>query len=168
MTYKAIVNDQEPIDIHIKSDGTILLNKNEIHLETDKINEHTYHIISQHQTFNVEVLQADFKSRKFLLKVNGKSAEVVLRDRFDQLIEQMGMQTMESEHEKEVKAPMPGLILHIAVREGQEVNKGDALLTLEAMKMENVIKAPVAGIISGIRIEEQQSVEKNQLLMIID
>lgn len=167
MTYKAIVNDQEPIDIQIKSDGAILLNKNEMHLEPDKINEHTYHIISQQQTFNVEVLQADFKSRKFLLKINGKPAEVVLRDRFDQLIEQMGMQAMESEHEKEVKAPMPGLILNIPVKEGQEVNKGDTLLTLEAMKMENVIKAPVAGVISNIHIKEQQSVEKSQLLMVI-
>lgn len=167
MTYKAFTDDQEPYDIEIKSD-TILLNNRETTLELVKINKQLYHIISQNQSFSVEVIETNFSIKKFLFKINGKPVEVVLHDQLDQLIEQMGMQPHEEEHEKEIVAPMPGLILNIAVKEGQEVKKGDALLTLEAMKMENVLKSPAQGIISDIRIKEHQSVEKNQLLVIIE
>ena len=65
----------------------------------------------------------------------------------------------------EIHAPMPGLVLEINVSEGQEVEKGDPLLILEAMKMENVIKAPGNGIIKKIHVEKGNPVEKNELLV---
>lgn len=167
MTYKAFTDDQKPYDIRIKS-GTILLNNREITLDLAKINEHLYHIISQNQSVNVEVVKSNLSTKQFLFKINGKPIEVVLHDQLDQLIEQMGMQTSEEEHEKEIAAPMPGLILSIAVKEGQEVKKGDVLLTLEAMKMENALKSPTQGVVAAIRVKERQSVEKNQLLVLIE
>jgi biotin carboxyl carrier protein len=66
---------------------------------------------------------------------------------------------------KEVKAPMPGLIFEIKVQEGDEVKKGDTLVILEAMKMENILKSPGDGIIKEIRIKKGDSVEKNQVLI---
>ena len=66
---------------------------------------------------------------------------------------------------KDIKAPMPGLILDIMVEVGQEVKKGDALMILEAMKMENVLKSTGEGTITSIEVEKGQSVEKNNILI---
>ena len=64
-----------------------------------------------------------------------------------------------------VKAPMPGLILEINVKVGQEVKENDPLLILEAMKMENIITSPRDGIIKLIDAKKGDAVEKNQLLI---
>jgi biotin carboxyl carrier protein len=60
---------------------------------------------------------------------------------------------------------MPGLILEINIKEGQEVKENDALLILEAMKMENVINSPRDGIIKTIAVNKGETVDKNVLLI---
>lgn len=62
-------------------------------------------------------------------------------------------------------APMPGTILDIKVSVGQEVNKGDVLLILEAMKMENEIMAPESGKIIAIHVDKSASVNTSELLI---
>jgi len=57
------------------------------------------------------------------------------------------------------------LVLEIAVEVGQEVAKGDTLLILEAMKMENVIKSPTDGFIKSLSVSQAETVEKNQLIL---
>jgi biotin carboxyl carrier protein len=69
---------------------------------------------------------------------------------------------------KEVKAPMPGLVLDIRVVPGQMVQKGDVLLILEAMKMENAIKSATDGVVKQVKAIKGQSVEKNQLMIVFD
>ena len=66
---------------------------------------------------------------------------------------------------KEVKSPMPGIIKALNVKAGQQVKKGDVLLVLEAMKMENEIKAVKDGIVKKVNAEAMSSVEKNELLL---
>ena len=68
-------------------------------------------------------------------------------------------------HEKNVRAPMPGLIVKIEVAVGQEVHPGQGLLVMEAMKMENEIKALGAGRVKEIRVVQRQPVEQNQVLI---
>ncbi|MCF8260432.1 MAG: hypothetical protein K9J12_06635 [Melioribacteraceae bacterium] len=68
----------------------------------------------------------------------------------------------------EVRAPMPGLILKLSKKEGEEVKIGDSLLILEAMKMENDLTAKRDGIIKNLNVIEGQTIEKNQLLMKIE
>jgi biotin carboxyl carrier protein len=60
---------------------------------------------------------------------------------------------------------MPGLVLSINVKVGDTIQKGDTLMILEAMKMENVIKAPADAVVKKININKGQAVEKAQLLM---
>ncbi len=64
-----------------------------------------------------------------------------------------------------VSAPMPGTILGVKVAVGDKVEKGQMLLILEAMKMENEIAAPEAGTVSSINVETGESVESGQLLV---
>lgn len=68
----------------------------------------------------------------------------------------------------EIKAPMPGNIVEILVKTGDEVNEGDELLILEAMKMENPIYAPEAGVVKEIKVKEKDTVEADQVLMILE
>ncbi len=65
----------------------------------------------------------------------------------------------------EIKAPMPGLVLDIRVAEGDAVKKGDTILVLEAMKMENSIKSPTDGLVKKISVKKGLAVEKNQVLI---
>jgi biotin carboxyl carrier protein len=67
-----------------------------------------------------------------------------------------------------LKAAMPGLVVEVEVEPGQEVKKGDGLLIVEAMKMENEIKAPGPGVIKEIKVKPGQPVEKNQVLVVFD
>ncbi len=64
-----------------------------------------------------------------------------------------------------IKAPMPGLVVAIPVSDGQEVHKGDVLLILESMKMQNELKAPRTGVVSRIRTNIGEGVEQHQTLM---
>lgn len=67
----------------------------------------------------------------------------------------------------EIKSPMPGIIIAVPVEEGQTVKKGDKVIILESMKMENELKAPRDGVIARVAVSAGDSVEKNQVLIAI-
>jgi acetyl-CoA carboxylase biotin carboxyl carrier protein len=67
----------------------------------------------------------------------------------------------------EVKAPMPGKILDVLVKVGDQVKEDDEICMLEAMKMENPIYAPAGGTVKEIKVKANDSVETEQVLMII-
>ncbi|MDI9429707.1 MAG: acetyl-CoA carboxylase biotin carboxyl carrier protein subunit, partial [Spirochaetota bacterium] len=66
-----------------------------------------------------------------------------------------------------VKAPMPGLILRIEVKEGQKVAKNQLLLIMEAMKMENEIYAPCEGVVTKISVTQGQQLQSDDDLLVI-
>ena len=68
---------------------------------------------------------------------------------------------------QELRAPMPGLLKRVHVAEGSAVNEGDALVTLEAMKMENELRAAHAGTVARIAVAEGTKVEGGTLLIVI-
>ena len=78
------------------------------------------------------------------------------------------MDNLNQKKMNEVKAPMPGLVLRVMVNEGDAIQKGDALIVLEAMKMENIIKATGEGVVKKIIVQTKQAVEKNQVLMVME
>ena len=64
-----------------------------------------------------------------------------------------------------LKAPMPGLVVAVLIEEGQEVKKGQVMLILESMKMQNELKAPRDGIVGRVRVKAGESVEQRQTLL---
>lgn len=148
-----------------KSGDSILINEEILIWDFKKTSDKFYHIIHEGKSFNLEVVSINSEDKTVLLKLNNKSATVKLQDKFDLLLEKLGMNTQKGNHAKEIKAPMPGLIFDIKVIEGEEVKKGDPVLILEAMKMENIIKSPGDGIVKTIKIKKGDSVEKNQVLI---
>lgn len=69
---------------------------------------------------------------------------------------------------KEIKAPMPGLVVEVEVKEGDTVTKGSGLVIVEAMKMENEMKSPVDGVVQEVRVQKRDTVEKEQILIVIE
>jgi biotin carboxyl carrier protein len=100
-----------------------------------------------------------------VLKINGQRIELQAKDRFDRLLDRMGLSSATVAKVNEVKAPMPGLIVDIRVQPGQAVQKGDPLLVLEAMKMENILKAPADGVVSSVKVDLRTNVTKGQVLI---
>jgi len=160
----ATINGAQNYQVELKSNQT-LINEEEFSYDLVTVSSNRFHIIAQHQSYNVEVIKADHRTKEYLLKINGMQYAVQLQDRFDQLIQALGMQEEEVQADKKVQAPMPGLVLQIHVEEGATVAKGSPLVTLEAMKMENVIKATAEGTVKAVHARIGQSVEKNYLLL---
>jgi len=128
-----------------------------------KVGENLYHLLQDTRSYMVELHSAE--NRSIQLSINGVKTEALVQDKYDLLLEKLGMQQTNNSHHKEVRAPMPGMILEVMVEKGQKVSKGDKLLILEAMKMENVIKSEGNGTIVEVNIKKGMSVEKNQVLV---
>jgi biotin carboxyl carrier protein len=148
-----------------KSKETVAVNGNILDWDISEIRTGHYHVLHNNQSFNLELVSLDAETKTVKLKLNNKLCEVTIKDKFDLLLEKLGMNNLKSQTAKEIKAPMPGLIFDIKVKEGDEVKKGDAVLILEAMKMENILKSPGDGTVKAIKIKKGQSVEKNQVLI---
>ncbi|MPR32541.1 biotin/lipoyl-containing protein [Salmonirosea aquatica] len=130
-----------------------------------QLSPNRYHVLWKDRSFEVEVVEYDPAEKKTTLKINGQLLTTTTKDRVALLLESMGMDHAIATKINEVKAPMPGLIQTVSVKVGDAVKKGDILLVLVAMKMENTIKAPAEATVKAIRIEPGTSVEKNQVLI---
>lgn len=95
----------------------------------------------------------------------GQVYHITIQDGLDQLIKEMGLDEISNVFSGEIHSPMPGLVVEILVKEGQKVEKGEDLVILEAMKMENIIKAEGAGVVDKIYISKLDKVEKSQILI---
>ena len=116
-------------------------------------------------TFSGEVLEENIESNFLKLKLNHRVFEIRKKGELDDLISAMGLDIPKVKKLKELQAPMPGRIVNIAVSVGQELNVGDDILSLEAMKMENVIKSQTDATVKSVRIEKGVAVEKSQVLV---
>jgi biotin carboxyl carrier protein len=123
------------------------------------------HLIQGSRSLEAELLVVDLEAKTLQIRLGHKTTTLQLKDRFDLLLAEMGMNAVGSGSLKEIKAPMPGLILDLKVAPGDVVKKGDVVLILEAMKMENSIKSPGDGVVKEVKVSLKQSVEKNQVLL---
>jgi biotin carboxyl carrier protein len=117
------------------------------------------------KSYTAIVEKVDTKSKEITLRINGQTHKVAIQEPIDQLLASMGMDLKAMQKAEPVKAPMPGMILKVLVEPGQQINKGDGLLILEAMKMENVLKAGASATVKSIRVEERTAVEKGAVLI---
>lgn len=151
----------------------VVLEKNQIFLNNTPftwdllpIGPSTFHILKDGRSYTAELLEADTETKTFRLKINGNIHTLQVQDQMDLLLDKLGMSQALTHTLNDIKAPMPGLILDIKVEPGQAVKKGDPVLVLEAMKMENIIKSPGDGVVSQVKVNVRQNVEKNQVLVV--
>lgn len=117
------------------------------------------------KSYTAIIEKVDTRSKELSVRINGQVFNLGIQEPIDQLLHSMGMDLKAMQKVEPVKAPMPGMILKVLVEPGQQINKGDGLLVLEAMKMENVLKATASATVKNIRAVEKTAVEKGAILI---
>jgi biotin carboxyl carrier protein len=163
--YKVKINDHLNLEI-TEDKNQFIVGGEKIILDIQPLaNDQTSNVIYNNKSYNVEIIDFDEAAKLSTVKVNGNLYKVQVEDQFDLLLKKLGMDTAAGVKIREIKAPMPGLVLKIMVEEGAEVKKGDNLLVLEAMKMENILKSSTDGIVKKILVMQGDKIEKNTVLV---
>lgn len=162
MRYVTTIEEREFIveildEHHIAVDGVIF------EVDFDRVGDQpVYSLIVDGKSYDAHVYQQD-DWWQVLIRGSLYSAKVE-DEREKRLRASLGGGPTEQD-EFLLKAPMPGLIVSIPVNEGQSVEKGDVLLVLESMKMQNELKSPRAGSISRVRVKPGDRVEQKETLL---
>lgn len=131
-----------------------------------KWDNHKYFTIENNgKSFNGEIIENSTESNFIRVKINHREFKITKKGKLDSLIAELGMDKPKIKQLKDLPAPMPGRIVSIAVEIGQQIEIGDEILSLEAMKMENSLKAEGTGKVKAILVKNEQVVEKGSILI---
>lgn len=130
-----------------------------------KLPDGSFSIIRDGKSYVARIEEVDRETKTVVLRIGEKPYTVSIEEPLDRLLKEMGIDNSSAQKAGSVKAPMPGLILRILVAPGQAIEKGDGLIVLEAMKMENVLKATAAGTVKAVHAQEKTTVEKGAVLI---
>ncbi len=143
--------------------GTI--NGSDYTMDMAQKDAHNWIVTKDGVDYRVEVANLNTDNKTAVLRINGRKYAIKLKDQFDQLLKDLGLENMAVKKVSEIKSPMPGLVLDILVKAGDVIKKGDQVLILEAMKMENIIKSQTDAVVKSINTETGVAVEKGQVLI---
>ncbi len=128
-------------------------------------NETFFTLTYQGKKFLGELLEESTESNLLRLKINHREFTIKKKGPLDDLISKMGLDVPKVKKMKELQAPMPGRVVNIAIEVGQSIEVGDEILSLEAMKMENVLKAEGIGVVKAILVSPNQVVDKGSVMI---
>ncbi|MBN1633694.1 MAG: acetyl-CoA carboxylase biotin carboxyl carrier protein subunit [Ignavibacteria bacterium] len=166
--YINLNNEAEQKLLTLISHNTVSYNDSEFEYEykfiaptimTLRINNNNY-IIKTEIDIDTEV-----KSIGFIAELNGNTYKIICKSELDLLLEKFSKTKTDKGFKKDVVSPMPGSIVKVNVKEGDRIKKGQVLLVLEAMKMENELKATKDCIVTKVLAEEKKPVDKGQILL---
>jgi biotin carboxyl carrier protein len=163
---KAIVNGKSTFAVN--KDTKLTCNDQEVDWSAAQLPTGDYSIIMDGHSYQAQVLRIERDTKTVVLQVNQQQFEVVIEEPIDQLLASMGIKDALAKKVNDIKAPMPGLVLKVLVTPGQAIHKGDPVLILEAMKMENVFKASSDAIVKEIKVAERTAVEKGEVLIVLE
>lgn len=158
------VNERNSFSV-IQEEGQWFLNDTQVNWDAQLQPNGLISILFNNKSYTAIIEKTDLKNKELVLRINGQVHKVAIKEPIDQLLSSMGLDLKAMQKVEPVRAPMPGMILKILVEPGQQINKGDGLLILEAMKMENVLKASGPATVKAIRAEEKTAVEKGAILI---
>ena len=158
------VNGNAPLEIQ-KKDDQWLINEAAANADIQWQANGQISVLLDHKSYTAQVEKLDKETKELVLKINGQRYTIAIKEEIDILLDKMGINLSAMQKAAPLKAPMPGMILKVLVEPGQVVNKGDGLLILEAMKMENVLKASGTATIKAIKAVEKTAVEKGAILI---
>ncbi|MEI6312025.1 MAG: acetyl-CoA carboxylase biotin carboxyl carrier protein subunit [Bacteroidota bacterium] len=158
--YKVKVNDQHHFDI-----DNNFINGLEESFDSIKVKNGTFHILHNNKSYTAIIIDSNVAEKAFIIRVNNNDYVLQVQDKFDILLQQLGLGNLKTKKVNNIKAPMPGLVLRLEKNIGDSIKKGESVLILEAMKMENMIKSPADAVIKNIVVKQGEAVEKNQILI---
>lgn len=159
---KAIV---QKVETELENKDGLWLPKDGSQCEITRLSENKIFMVVNGRSYTAILLEMDRATKTLEIMLNSKKATVQVKEPLDDLLHAMGLDKLASAKVENIKAPMPGLVLDVAVEPGAAVKKGDKVLVLEAMKMENIIKSAGDGIVARILVQKGQTVDKNQVLV---
>ncbi len=147
------------LNIKVLSDNELTVDDEKFHYELLSVCDHSFILKLNNKVY--ELTSERLNSDLFKVLVNGYQTEVIVRTALQEKAFKLLEGTASFQHHhRNVKAPMPGLILKIKKNIGEKVEQGESVIILEAMKMENDLKAPASGIIEEVFVKEGSAVEK--------
>lgn len=154
-TAKSIVVDQNNVTVDEKS----------LDFDIQPLANGSYSLIVNGKSYVAYIEEINREKKQLKLRVNSSIFDIAIQEPIDILLSKMGLDMTKMQKIEPIKAPMPGLILKVMVEEGQQIKKGEPVLILEAMKMENVFKAAADATVKAIKINPGQAVEKGEVLI---
>lgn len=161
MRYATTINDHTYV-IEINRDGEITIDGETSSIDLRAIDEVTYSLLIEHRSHEALIELAGDTMNVLL---NGRMYGAQVQDERARRLTQASGGTHSGE--VQIKSPMPGLIVATPVSEGQTVKKGQTVIVLESMKMENELKAPRDGTVAAVKVVPRQNVEQHQVLVIL-
>ena len=161
-------NNPEVKEVTVIDSARVKIGEKIYEYEYKNITENMMILRINNKNFIVKIdknLDSEIHNTLFEIDINSESNFVTCKSELDLLVEKFSKSHSEGKIKNDVNSPMPGAIVKINVTEGQIVKKGDVLLVLEAMKMENELKAVNDAKVQKIFVEEKKSVDKGQLLI---
>ena len=168
---KALFNDKTALELSKISDDGLAgeVVREAYNWDVSEISPNSWSVIDENgNSFSVVLDDYSADSKKYTFKIAGQVIEVTEQSEFDLLLKELGISSGGTKKLKEIKAPMPGLVLNVLVSEGQEVAEGDVIVILEAMKMENVIKSSTGARVKSIRVNKGDTIDKGGVMVTFD
>lgn len=162
------MTNQKSLQIHVGKFHQFTWKEGENPMVILDEDNHQLKILHHDKIIDAIIKKSDPNHKKFVINVEGYDFDVNIEEPIDQLIKNLGFLKANTHGIKELKAPMPGLVLEILVREGDEIEEGQNIVSLEAMKMENILKSTGKGKIAAIKVSKGDAVEKDQTLVVFE
>lgn len=158
------VNESSTYEVAIE-DGKIDINGKTADLDVSQQPNGLISVLHNGKSYTAIIESVDRKAKEMVMRLNGQLYKTSIKEPIDLLLSNMGLDLKAMHKAEPIKAPMPGMVLKILVTPGQQINKGDGLVILEAMKMENILKATGPATVKAIKVNERTAVEKGTVLI---
>jgi biotin carboxyl carrier protein len=166
MKYVTTIEDKS-YTIEINDDKRVIVDGVEYAVDFESVNgQPVYSLLVNGRSYEAYVSESE-DSKDWQVLIRGDLFSVLVEDEREKRLRATAGVTANSTDEFNLRAPMPGLIVTVPVSEGQEVHKGDILIVLESMKMQNELKCPRDGKIGRIKVKPGDNVEQNQVLLAV-
>ena len=162
--FTSIVDSKDNNEIELLNQNTVSINKKEYSYEHKFLNPNVLMLRLNDKNFMVTVSDNDDEGF-YEVNFGSRMHKIVAKSELDILVDKMSSGKNEGKEKKEIYSPMPGIITKLNVSEGQKVNKGEVLLVLEAMKMENEIMSPRAGVVDTVQVVKGASVNTGDIML---
>jgi acetyl/propionyl-CoA carboxylase alpha subunit len=162
MKYITTIEDKA-YEIEVNEEDEVLVDGERLAVEFQAVAEQAvYSLLLDNRSFEAHISPGQ-EGLDVLLR--GQLYEVSVEDERQRLLRKAGGADIVQSGEYQLKAPMPGLIVDVPVNEGDEVSKGQNLVILESMKMQNELKSPRDGVIGRVRVKSGDSVKQNAVML---
>jgi biotin carboxyl carrier protein len=164
MKYITTIGDQE-FTVDVNREGEVIVDGTSYAVDIQGVGSHSlYSIIINDRSYDIFIDEVD---EDYLVVLWGGLFEVKVQDERTRRLAGLRRGPVAPTGEVLIKAPMPGVVVELPVREGQTVETGAIVVVLESMKMQNEFKSPRNGVVHNVRVEVGDRVDQNQIMVTI-